>query len=230
MLMRMILLLILANVGFFTWSQGWLDGLTGVRAQGDREPERLARQVRPESVVILPPSAESAAPAPGLTAAAAPAGPPVCLEAGPFPTGASVSAIAALQNAQPSLPAGSWADVKIERPGSWIVYMGKFANREALAKKEEELRRTRVAFEEMRSPQELELGFSLGRFDQRALADKALEQLTLRGIRTARVVELAAPSTLHMLRVDKADKALETQLLALRSDSLGTRGFVPCGS
>jgi hypothetical protein len=44
------------------------------------------------------------------------------------------------------------------------------------------------------------------------------------------VVELASPSTLHMLRVDKADRALETQLLALRSDSLGSRGFVPCGS
>jgi len=228
MLRRLVVLLLLANLAYFAWTQGWLDGLLGVRSQGDREPERLARQVRPETVIILPPSAADTA------ASAASADPPTqgataCLEAGPFAISASVAAVAALQTAQPPLPPGSWADVKIERPGSWIVYMGKYANREALGKKEEELRRTRVAFEEVRSPPELELGFSLGRFDQRALADKALEQITQRGIRTARVVELAAPATLRMLRVEKADKTLAAQLTALRSDALG-KGFVPCGS
>jgi hypothetical protein len=231
MLQRAVLLLLLANLLFFTWTQGWLDGLTGLRAQGDREPERLARQVRPESVVILPPSAAIPAPAasaPTSSDSSAPA-PTACLEAGPFATGASVSAIAALQNAQPALPAGSWTDVKVERPGSWIVYMGRFPNREAFVKKEEELRRTRVTYEEVRNAPELELGFSLGRYDQRAAADKALEQLAQRNVRTARVVELVAPATLHLLRAEKADKALAAQLVALRSDALG-RGFVPCGS
>ena len=231
MLQRAVLLLLLANLLFFAWTQGWLDGVTGLRAQGDREPERLARQVRPESVVILPPSAAIPAPAasaPASSDSAAPA-PTACLEAGPFATGASVSAIAALQNAQPMVPAGSWTDVKVERPGSWIVYMGRFPNREAFAKKEEELRRTRVAYEEVRNAPELELGFSLGRYDQRAAADKALEQLAQRNVRTAKVVELVAPATLHLLRAEKADKALAAQLVALRSDALG-RGFVPCGS
>jgi hypothetical protein len=231
MLRRAAILLLLANLAFFAWTQGWLDGLLGTRSQGDREPERLARQVRPETVIILPPSAANGAASAASTAAADPPtqGATACLEAGPFAVGASVSAVAALQTAQPPLPPGSWTDVKIERPGSWIVYMGKYPNREALGKKEEELRRTRVAFEEVRSPPELELGFSLGRFDQRTLADKALEQITQRGIRTARVVELAAPATLRMLRVEKADKALVAQLTALRSDALG-KGFVPCGS
>lgn len=227
MLRRLALLLLLLNLAFFSWTQGWLDGLGGPRPGGDREPERLARQVRPESITILSPAAVRAAAA---ASAAAPVGTAVtCLEAGPFATGASVSAIAALQQAQPPLPAGSWSDVKIDRPGSYIVYMGRFANRDALAKKEEELRRARVAFEEVRDAPELEPGFSLGRFDQRALADKALEQLGQRGIRTARVVELAAPTQLHMLRVEKADKALAAQLAALRGDALG-RGFVACGS
>jgi hypothetical protein len=230
------LLLLIANLLFFAWTQGWLDDATGLRAQGDREPERLARQVRPETVVILPPSAALPGPAPaasipgpgsalpdaGLVATA-------CLEAGPFATGASVSAIAALQGAVPPLPAGSWADVKVERPGSWIAYLGRYPNREALAKKEEELRRTRVSFEEVSSPPELEFGFSLGRFDQRAAADKALEQLALRGVRSARIVELAAPATLHLLRVEQADPALAARLAALRSDALG-RGFVSCGN
>lgn len=231
MLQRAALLLVIANLLFFAWTQGWLDGITGMRAQGDREPERLARQVRPESVRILSPS--EAIPAPAVPAASAP--PPAtpaadtlaCLEAGPFATGASVSAIAALQAAQPPLPAGSWVDVKVERPGSWMVYMGRYPNREAFAKKEEELRRTRVTFEEVKSPPEYELGFSLGRHDQRAAAERALEQLNQRGVRTARVVELTPPATLHLLRVEKADKALADRLLALRSDALG-RGFVPC--
>jgi hypothetical protein len=227
MLQRAALLLLIANLLFFAWTQGWLDGITGMRSQGDREPERLTRQVRPESVRILAPS--ETIPASSSTQDGAAAEPIACLEAGPFATGASVSAIAALQAAQPAVPAGSWTDVKIERPGSWMLYMGRYPNRDALAKKEEELRRTRVTFEEVKSPPEYELGFSLGRYDQRAVADKALEQLNQRGVRTARVVELAAPATLHLLRVEKADKVLAERLLAIRSDALG-RGFVPCGS
>ena len=136
MLRRLALLLLLANLAFFAWTQGWLDAVLGVRAHGDREPERLERQVRPESIQILTPAAVRAAaaaasaPAP-VTASAAT---PVCLEAGPVAAGASVAAIAALLLAQPALPAGSWTDVKIDRPGAYIVYMGRFANRDALAK------------------------------------------------------------------------------------------------
>lgn len=232
MLKRLVALLLLANLGFFAWTQGWLDSVVGVRPTGDREPERLARQVRPESVTILSPAALRAAEAAAAAASAAsgtasPSTNLSCLEAGPFATGASVSAIAALQQAQPPLPAGSWADVRIDRPGAYIVYMGRFANREALSKKEEELRRTRVVFEEVHEPADLQPGFSLGRYAERAQADRALEQLSQRGIRTARVVEITAPAQLHMLRVEKADKALATQLTNLRAEPLG-KGFVPC--
>ena len=231
MLRRLVVMLVLANLTFYVWSQGWLDDLTGLRAHPDREPERLARQVRPEVVVILPPSAAAsgaaAAPSPASAATTAQSAAVSCLEAGPFPPGASVSAIATLQAA--ALPAGSWTEVKTERPGSWIVYMGRYANREALAKKEDELRRTRVSYEEVTSPTDLELGFSFGRYDQRATAERSLEQLALKGIRSARVIELAAPVTQHLLRVEKADKALAAQLAALKSDALG-RGFLPCGS
>lgn len=231
MLRRFVFLLLLANLLFLAYSQGWLEGLTGLRPHPERDPERLNRQVRPELVVIVDPATLRAVPpasAPGTGTAAAAAS-PLCLEAGPFATGASVSAIATLQGAQPPLPPGSWVEVKIERPGSWLLYMGKFPNREALAKKEEELKRARVTYERLSSPPELADGFALGRFDQRTAADRALEQLTQRGVRTARVVETEAPSTLHMLRADKADKALAAQLSALKSDALG-RGFVPCGT
>ena len=60
-------LLLLANLAFWAWSDGQLDGWVGVRAQGDREPERLARQVRPESIRLVP--AETAAASIGASAA-----------------------------------------------------------------------------------------------------------------------------------------------------------------
>jgi hypothetical protein len=231
MLRAIVLLLIAANLLFFSWTQGWLDDLTGLRPHPEREPERLSRQVHPERVTVLPPGAASASAASAAAASAAAASAPqrgACLEAGPFASGASVSAIAALQAVQPPLPAGSWAEVKIERPGSWMLYMGRFPNREVLAKKEEEIRRTRLPYQEVTTPTEYTMGFSLGRFEDRASAERGLEQIGQRGVRSARVVELAAPATVHVLRADNADATLAAQLTALRLPALG-RGFVPCG-
>lgn len=229
MLRVVVLLLLLANLLFFAFTHGWLEGVAGLRPHAEREPERLKRQINADKVVVLPPGAASAAavrapePAPSAPQRGA------CLEAGPFATGASVSAVAALQALQPPLPAGSWVDVTVERPGRWMVYMGRYPNREALAKKEDELRRTRVSFEEVTEPADWTMGLSLGRYNDRAAAERALEQASQRGVRSARVVELAAPATLHMLRADNADAALAERLSALRSPALG-RGFVACGS
>lgn len=233
MLRRLALLLLLANLLFFAWSQGWLTGIVGLRPHPEREPERLARQVRPETVVVLPPGpAPASAPRPMLAAApagAASADGPVCLEAGPFATGASISAMATLRALQPPLPAGSWVEVTIERPGAWLVVLPKPPSREALARRDEELKRQRIEFEVLNAPEELAGSVSLGRHEDREAAEKALAQWTQRGIRAARVVELHAASTIHMLRAEKAGKALAAQLGALRSDTLG-RGFVPCGT
>jgi hypothetical protein len=225
-LRRIALLLLLANLLFFAWSQGWLTGLTGLRPHPEREPERLARQVRPETIVVLPP--DSAPVAPRATPAAV-ADAPICLEAGPFATGASISAMATLRAAQPPLPPGSWTEVTIDRPGAWLVVLARPATRDALAKREEELKRARVAYEVLAAPEELAGSLSLGRFTERDAAERALAQLVQRGIRPARVAELQPASTIHMLRAEKADKALAARLTALRADTLG-RGFVPCGT
>ena len=220
MLRLLLLALLVVNLGFYSWTQGWLDGVVGARAIGDREPERLARQVRPESVVILPP--ESAA-ASGAAAASALA----CLEAGPFSAVETLAASAALKQALPNVEEGSWAEVKTETPGAWIVYMGKFPDAEGLTKKEQELKRLKLEFEVVRSPPALDRGLSLGKFDLRAAADKALDRFTQQGVRTARVVEIAAPSSVTMLRAALADAALAAQLVALKAGSLG-KGFAAC--
>ncbi len=240
MLRALVALLLLANIGFFAWTQGSLDSVVGVRAAGDREPERLARQVRPETVKILPPNAASSATSSAASAtaafaasaaasaAAAAAEPPptACLEAGPFAPAQIAAAEAAVQAA---VPRGQWSTARSEQPGSWIVYMGRFANREAQAKKEDELKRLKFAYEEVTAVPNLEPGISLGRYAERALADKALAEFATHGVRTARVVEFRASSTLQFFRVEHAELALASRLGTLKVDALG-KGFMPCAS
>lgn len=81
------LLLVLANLGFFIWSQGWLDASSGARGAGEREPERIARQVQPQLLRVL-------SEAEGAAAMAGPALTRTCLEAGPFTTAEVETALA----------------------------------------------------------------------------------------------------------------------------------------
>jgi hypothetical protein len=100
MLRTLVLLLLLANLLFFGWARGWFaPGWPAPRA-AEREPERLAEQVRPELIEVLSPAAASAAVAAARAAAA------VCLEAGPYDAVGVVAAEAVLLAA--GLSEGSW--------------------------------------------------------------------------------------------------------------------------
>ena len=227
MLRGLVLLLVVANLAFFAWTQGWLDNVVGMRPDGEHEPERLKRQVEPDSVRILSPSAASvpATPAAPPPFASTPSGEPfACLEAGPF----SVEQVVVAASALPAtLPGSAWADVTVDKPGAWIVYMGRYSDRELLSKKKEELARIKLPFEEVRNSPALEPGLSLGRFTDRNAADLALAQFGTRGVHSAKVVEITPVSTAHMLRVEKADATLSAQLTGLRADALG-KGFQAC--
>lgn len=222
------------------------------RIERQLRPDKV-RIVRPGSVATRPsstgadlplpagtdaPTTPSAAPAAlGLntapSAAGAPAASPAsapsdsgCFEAGPFTPAEVVAAEAALVRA--ALPAGSWSDRRVDRPGEWILYAGRYASREGLQVKIDELKRLRVSFEEVRSAPDLELGLALGRFNDRAEADAALAQLAQQGVRNVRVLATVAPTTTHVLRVERADAALQAQLASIRAGALGA-GFVRCG-
>lgn len=217
MLRLLVLVLMLANIGFYAWTQGMLDGVVGAKAQGDREPDRLARQVRPETIRVLSPASAAMA--------AVAESPPACLEAGPYTPAQIAAAEGVLQTV---LPPGSWANVKTETPAVWIVYMGKYSNREALQKKVDELKRLKIAFEELRAPIELQDGLALGRYDNRAAAEKALADVTQRGVRTARVATLSPAFTTHSLRVERADAGLQSRLAGLRAEALAGKPFAAC--
>jgi len=73
MLRLVIWLLVLANAGYFAWTQGYLAPL-GLAPVEQREPERLQAQLKPEALRLLNgPRVEAPAPAPALPPAATPA-------------------------------------------------------------------------------------------------------------------------------------------------------------
>lgn len=102
MLRALLAALVVANLVFFAYTRGYLDPL-GLRSTGDREPERLANQLRPQSIRLLPMSAASSAVAEPAAA---------CLETPAF-TAAEAPAVESVLAA--SLPTGAWVDIRGER-------------------------------------------------------------------------------------------------------------------
>lgn len=100
MLRALLLVLLLANALVFAWAQGWLEPVLHAPGQADREPARLANQVNPEAVRILPAAAATEA------VGAARASALRCVEVGPFGLVDAAAAEAALEAG--GLAAGTW--------------------------------------------------------------------------------------------------------------------------
>lgn len=232
MLRILALVLLVGNALLLAAQFGLFDRLTGAgSAQApQREPERLQRQVDPQAVRILSPQAASAALAAAAAsavqtaAAASNARTQACLEAGPFSPGEAEVAERTLRDV--GLPPGSWQAVTTEDSGSFMVYMGRYADREALQRKLDELKRLKLDAEELRGKAELQPGVSLGRFDQRADADAALAKMAQRGVRTARVITLRQAQSQTLLRLPAADAATQARLAGLSMPS--GPGFAAC--
>ena len=232
MLRTVALLLLLANALLLAGQWGLFDRAGAVGgppgSAQQREPERLARQVNPQAVTVLTPQAASAA-ADAASASAAQiqttqAAASFCLEAGPF--GAAETEAAERTLRETGLAAGSWLSVQAEDRGAYLIYIGRFADREALQVKREQLNRLHVDAEELSTSPNLQPGLSLGRFADKPAADAALAQMQQRGVRTARVVALRPPQGLTVLRLPAADAAVRARLAGLRLPS--GPGFVAC--
>lgn len=235
MLRWIVLVLVVANLGFWAWSQGWLAGPFGLGPTVQTEPHRTAQQLRPEVVRVLPLPAASAALTQAAVAAndatqqaaAEQASAPqraslVCLEAGPY---AATALDAVEQVVAAVLPARGWVRASREIGASYVVFIGPMASAESVKKKGDELRGLKLTFEELRLPGAREAGLALGRFETRAAANAALEGFANRGVRTARVVVAREAGTEWRLRIDNAAPALAEQLRALK---LPEGAFAPC--
>lgn len=240
MLRALVFLLILANAGFWAWRQGWLEplhGVIGARPEGEREPERLARQVNPQAVQLVPgeaassparavaaeasASAAASEPASALAAAASAATPALCLEAGPFAAPEVRAAEAALGGV---LPAGSWSQRTLS--AAWWVAMGPFNEVEVLQKKRAELRRRGITPDTTPAAAGTAPVLVISRHESRAAAESALAAWSERGVRSARVVNATVPQI--ALRVAQADAAAQGVLTALPPERLRGRSFAAC--
>jgi hypothetical protein len=112
MLRGLLLALLGANLLFLAWSQGWMAPAWPGPRTGQSEPQRLANQLRPEWVQVLPASAAASRVAGARREARA------CLEAGPLPEASLAAAEASLAAA--AVPAGSWVRVSNEPGASWL--------------------------------------------------------------------------------------------------------------
>lgn len=218
MLRFIVLALVLTNGVYFAWSQGLLLAYDFGPAQ-QAEPQRLRQQIKPESLHLLSTQELQQAEA----ASRAPVKPPECLQAGVLDA-AQVAALRPVLEAD--LPVGAWLLDAVVEPARWIVYMGKYPNADALAKKRAELANLNLRFEPLINPA-LELGLSLGGFETQAAANTALEALSRRGVRTARVVQERVELRGMVLRVPAADDALKIKLEALKP-LLASKPFGPC--
>ncbi len=215
MLRLLVLALVLANAGYWAWSQGLLAAY-GVAPAVQSEPQRLATQIRPEAIRLLTPDEAkkleaSPAPAPAASVATA-AQTTECLQAGLFTEEQTAALRPALEAA---LPSGSWQFESSVEPARWIVYMGKYAKEEVLAKKRGELRQLGVAFRPVTNPA-LAPGLALASFPAQADAEKELARIATKGVRTARVTQERAEARGQTLKFGAVDAALRAQLDSLK--------------
>lgn len=218
MLRLLLLVLLLANGAYFVWSQGLLQAY-GLAPASHREPERLGKQLNPEALWILT-KAEIKRNEAQVHADQAPK---ECLHAGPLD---EVQVIELRRVLESSLGPSGWHIDTVTTPARWIIYMGKFSNPEALAKKRGELLAMNLQPQALANAS-LEIGLSLGGFDTQAEASAELGRLSARGIRTARVVQESAESHTSQLKLPLVTDSIKTRLGEIQA-ALGDKTLSKC--
>jgi hypothetical protein len=212
--MRVLVLVLLAvNALFFTWSRGWLDTVTGVPAEGGREPQRVAAQQHPERIQPLAASAVAA-----LAQRS-------CLELGPLDGDAALAAAQAALKA-----AGVEPQVRSsEQAGVWVVATIKLADPEFRARKEATYKQLRLNYEPLEGLPAEQPAFVLGRHASPADAAAEIAALDKRGLKGLRVLAMKAPQTRHTLVVPQVDGLLAGRLKASKDPALAA-GFKACSA
>jgi hypothetical protein len=198
MLRLFVLVLILLNLGYFAWGQGWLLPY-GLGPMQQSEPQRLAQQIRPEGLVILSAAqAVAAAAAASQTAASTSTGEETnCWVSGMLDESHS-NAVRTILTVK--LPDSAWSLDAVLPPEHWIVYMGKFANAAELEKKRNQLASLKVKMEAL-TDLPLGPGLSLGSYTTQEEAATALKSLVNRGVRSARLTQYPPTTPSYRLRL-----------------------------
>jgi hypothetical protein len=217
MLRGFVLALVFLNGVYFAWGQGWLLPY-GFGPATQSEPQRLAQQIKPESIELL-----GSKEAEQMLAAVVSQRSEQCLQAGPFDDAQGAVLRRALEA---SLPLDAWTLESSTVPERWIVYMGKYANTAELDKKRAQLEGLRLTFEPLTNST-LAPGLSLGGFQTQSEAVTALAVLARRGVRTARVLQEQPSRHGYRLRLSNVDDVLRKQLATLKAVLAG-KELTPC--
>ena len=204
MLRLTVFVLALANAGYFAWSQGLLASW-GIAPAQQSEPQRLAQQIKPQALRLLPPDEARRV---ELASAIKPA---ECLQAGPV----DEAQLPALRQVLDEWPTNTWTLEPAVEPPRWIVYMGKYLTADNVNRKKAELRQMGVSFEPLSNPA-LEPGLSLGGFASQQAATQQMEVLTRHGVRTAKVVQERAEVRGQLLKLPAVDDLVRARLEDLK--------------
>ena len=228
MLRLLVLALILANAGYYAYSQGLLAAY-GFAPATQNEPQRMAQQIKPEALLILNPQEatqlESATPPAAQTMAKSStmASATECLQVGMFNEEQTMVLRDKLVS---TLPQGSWVIESALVPARWLVYMGKYNSDEAVVKKKSELRGLGVSFEALNNAL-LEPGLSLGNFTTQPEAQAEVERIAKKGVKTAKVIQERAELRGQRLKLPTVDASLRSQLDAIKPQLAG-KAWVAC--
>ncbi|MBB4842895.1 hypothetical protein HNP55_001410 [Paucibacter oligotrophus] len=217
MLRALLLILIALNALLFGWTRGWLDEVLSFKARGDREPERVARQVNPEHVRLLTPQSLTQ-----LQASEARS----CLEL-PLVGDAALQAAQSLL-ARSGITPTDFQPQHSEEPGVWAVASIKLPNKDFQQRKEETYRKMKINFEYLQGMPDEMPSLILSRHGSEKAAANAMEALDRRQLKGLRVLTLQEPVKRHRLLVPQADGLLRAKLAQLSKDPALAPGFRPC--
>lgn len=205
-----VLILVLANVAFFTYT--WL----GARAEASSDAQIIGQQLNPEKIRLLTPEQVSALtrkPEPPKLAS-------VCLEWGAFAGGDVARAGLAL--APLELGAKLTQHRQEEGVGFW-VYIPPFATRQAAAQKAGELKR--LGLEEyfiIPDDPKWRNAISLGVFKTEDAAKAYLDALRAKGVRSAVIGVRETQRSKTYFQVREATSAVAARLQELKQGFSGT--------
>jgi len=216
MLRAFVVLLVALNLALFGWTHGWLDGLTGVPARGQREPERMQQQLHAERVLLLAPQSAAA-----LQQRS-------CLELVPLDGDAALQAAQAVLT-RAGLSAKDWQLQRSELAGQWAVATIRLGSRDFQARKEETYKRLKISYEFLQGLPDEMPSLVLGRYASAKAADAALESFAQRSLKGLRVLPLQVAQPRYLLQLPQIDGLQEASLRALKDPALGS-GFKPCAA
>ncbi len=203
----MLAVLVALNLGYWAWTKGALAPL-GLTPQQHREPQRLDGQLNADAVRVM-----SAVDADRLERSALAGLSKECLQSQVMSDAEAAAARIALEGAELAQHV-QFAEVVL--PERWIVYMGKYANADALTKKKSELQALGVPWESVQRD-DLQPGLALASAPTQTEATRQMTQLTRKGIRTAKVLREREGVRGQRLKLPAVDDALRERMDEVRA-------------